>query len=294
MNIDLFLQSARAKIDERLPQLIAQSSDLPYAPLFSAARYALLAPGKRLRPMLVLAVAESYGIDQDHALVPACALEMIHTYSLIHDDLPCMDDDDLRRGKPTLHKVYPEWHALLTGDFLLTFAFEILSSAPFLDADQKLALVHSLSSHAGAQGMIGGQMIDLLSEGQSVDWKILEQMHRGKTAALITAALEFGGIISRVSPHDLNALQKAGSSIGIAFQLIDDVLDDTGVQEELGKTIGSDRGKDKATAVSLLGIEQAKVKADLLLQTAEENLSALSRPTPLLRALFDQMINRRK
>jgi geranylgeranyl diphosphate synthase, type II len=294
MGIPPFLHSARAKIDEQLQQLLAQSSDLPYASLLSAARYSLLAPGKRLRPLLVLAVVESYGIGQDRALIPACALEMVHTYSLIHDDLPCMDDDDLRRGRPTLHKVYPEWHALLTGDFLLTFAFEILSSAPLLDADQKLALVRSLSSHAGAHGMIGGQMIDLLSEGQSIDWDILEQMHRHKTAGLIIAALEFGAIISRAPPDDLQALREAGSSIGIAFQLIDDVLDDIGVEEELGKTVGSDRNKAKVTAVSLLGLEEAKVKADLLLRAAQKSLNALSHPAPLLSALFDQMVNRRR
>jgi geranylgeranyl diphosphate synthase, type II len=294
MNIHLFQHNAHAQIERQLQQLVSQSNDLPYSPLFFAARYSLLAPAKRLRPMLVLAVCESFGVDQDHALIPACALEMIHTYSLIHDDLPCMDDDDLRRGKPTLHKVYPEWHALLTGDFLLTYAFEILSSAPHLDSDQKLDLVHSLAKHAGAHGMIGGQMIDLLSEGRTIDWKILEQMHLGKTSGLIIAALEFGGIISCVSSNDLNSLRKAGSAIGVAFQLIDDVLDYTGARVELGKTTGSDYEKAKATGVSLIGIEEARAKAEVLLQTAKENLNNLSSPVPLLNMLFYQMIYRKK
>ncbi len=294
MDFHLFQHNARTKIENQLQQLVSQSNDLPYSPLFFAARYSLFAPAKRLRPMLVFAVCESFGVDLDHALIPACAIEMIHTYSLIHDDLPCMDDDDLRRGKPTLHKVYPEWHALLTGDFLLTYAFEILSSAPHLDSDQKLDLVGSLAKRAGAHGMIGGQMIDLLSEGRAIDWKILEQMHLRKTSGLIIAALEFGGIISSVSSHDLDSLRKAGSAIGVAFQLIDDVLDYTGSQEELGKMIGSDFEREKATAVSLVGIEEARTKAQILLQTAKENLNNLSSTAPLLNMLFEQMIYRKK
>ncbi|MGC2595662.1 MAG: polyprenyl synthetase family protein [Rhabdochlamydiaceae bacterium] len=283
MDLPLFQHNALAKIDHQLQKLMSQSDALPYSPLFFAARYSLLSSGKRLRPLLVLAVCESYGIDLAHALVPACALEMIHTYSLIHDDLPCMDDDDVRRGQPSLHKVYPEWHALLTGDFLLTYPFEILTDAPHLDAEQKLSLIRSLSSHAGAHGMIGGQMIDLLSEGESIDWSRLEQMHLGKTAGLITAALEFGGIISHASPEELASLQKAGSAIGIAFQIIDDILDVT--DDEIRS--------DKATAVSLLGIEAAEAKAHLLLQTAKESLKTLSHPQPLLTRLFDRMIIRK-
>lgn len=294
MDIDQFLAEAHKEIEKTLSKLVPPAPELPFAPLFESARYSLLASGKRLRPLLVLAVTESYGVSHKHALHPACALEMIHTYSLIHDDLPCMDDDDLRRGKPTLHKVYPEWHALLTGDYLLTYAFEVLAEAPHLTAEQKIALVRSLSSHAGSHGMIGGQMIDLLFEGKTIDWNILEQMHRGKTASLISACLEFGGIIAGAPPQDILTLKKAGADIGIAFQLIDDILDDTGTQEELGKPIGSDRENDKSTAVSILGIENALAKAHLLLQTAEENLSALSMPVPLLRALFDRMINRRR
>jgi geranylgeranyl diphosphate synthase, type II len=294
MDIDLFQHNVRDKIENQLLKLVSQSNNLPYSPLFLAARYSLLAPAKRLRPMLVLAVCESFGVNQDHALIPACAIEMIHTYSLIHDDLPCMDNDDLRRGKPTLHKVYPEWHALLTGDFLLTYAFEVLSSAPHLTADQKLELIQSLAKHAGAHGMIGGQMIDLLSQGQTIDWKILEQMHLGKTSGLIIAALEFGGIISNLPMHHLNALKKAGAAIGVAFQLIDDLLDHTGIQEELGKTVGSDHEKAKATAVSLIGIKETRAQAEILLQTAKENLNCLPSPIPLLNALFEQMIYRKK
>ncbi|MBS0604087.1 MAG: polyprenyl synthetase family protein [Verrucomicrobia bacterium] len=294
MDIETFLTDARQKIDDKLCALVSSSSDLPYSALFASARYSLSSPGKRLRPLLVLATAASYGAPLEKALAPACAIEMIHTYSLIHDDLPCMDDDDLRRGQPTLHKMVPEWHALLTGDYLLTYAFEILSDAPSLSSEQKISLVRTLASRAGAHGMIGGQMIDLLSVGQTVDWEILEQMHLGKTAGLITAALEFGGIIADVPPDDIISLRKTGLAIGTAFQLIDDVLDYTSTEEELGKPIGSDHSKSKATAVPLLGIHHTKEKAALLLQAAEENLNTLSRPVPLIRALFDQMVNRRK
>jgi geranylgeranyl diphosphate synthase type II len=279
VDIHSFLHSARKSIDHELQRLLAEAEDLPYSPLFTAARYSLLSPGKRLRPLIVLAVCESYGTLQDSALVPACALEMIHTYSLIHDDLPCMDDDDLRRGKPTLHKVYPEWHALLTGDFLLTYPFELLSCAPDIGDKQKLALIHCLSKNAGAHGMIGGQMIDLLSGGQSIDWTLLEQMHLGKTSGLMIAALEFGGILSRVPPDDLHALRKAGSAIGLAFQLADDLHDH------------AQNKKSKTTAVTLLGIEGTRAKAEILLETAKENLNALSCSSLLLNELFDEMID---
>ncbi len=282
------------QIEDTLEKLLASPQETPYATLFSSARYSLLSSGKRLRPLLTLATALAYETPIEHALIPACALEMVHTYSLIHDDLPCMDDDDLRRGKPTLHKVYPEWHALLTGDYLLTYAFEVLATAPHLNADQKIDLVRSLSSRAGAHGMIGGQMIDLLSENQSIDWSTLEIMHRCKTANLIIAALEFGAIIAKAPKPDLYHLQEAGLAIGIAFQLIDDVLDVTGTQEVLGKPIGSDQTNHKATAVSLLGIPKAQSQAHHLTQKAEQHLQSLSRPAPLLHTLFHQMTHRQK
>jgi geranylgeranyl diphosphate synthase type II len=268
-----FLHSGRESIDAELKRLLVQSEDLPYFSLFAAARYALLSPGKRLRPLLTLAVCESYGVPHEPALVPACALEMIHTYSLIHDDLPCMDDDDMRRGKPALHKVYPEWHALLTGDFLLTYPFELLSSAPHLDDKQKLAMVHCLSKNAGAHGMIGGQMIDLLSEGQSIDETLLEQMHLGKTSGLMIAALEFGGIVCRLSCDDLDALRKAGAAIGLAFQLADDLHDHA------------------KNTLSLFGIEETRAKAQALLDAAKENLNTLSCSSQILNELFDEMID---
>ncbi len=294
MDTQTFFSHSRKQIEEKLNDLLFCPSQIPFSDLFTSASYSLAGPGKRLRPLLVLATGATYGVSLDKALIPACALEMIHTYSLIHDDLPCMDDDDLRRGKPTLHKIVPQWQALLTGDFLLTYAFEILSTAPQLNAEQKVALVHSLSTHAGAHGMIGGQMIDLMCEGETIDWELLEKMHQGKTASLIAAALQFGAIIAEASPTDVALLKQAGYAAGVAFQLIDDVLDYTSTEQELGKPIGSDHKKSKATAVTLLGVDSAKQKAVDLLEAADTHLKSLSRPSPLIRALFDQMVNRRK
>jgi geranylgeranyl diphosphate synthase type II len=294
MDAKSFYSTMRKRVDDKLIELVSGSTHLPYAPLFTSARYSLSSPGKRLRPLLLIATASCYGVDPELALVPACAIEMIHTYSLIHDDLPCMDNDDLRRGQPTLHKMVPEWHALLTGDYLLTYAFEILADAPHLTADRRLDLIRSLSSRSGAHGMIGGQMIDLLCVGQPIDWEILEKMHLGKTAGLITAALECGGILAGAPKKDIETLCKMGLAIGTAFQLIDDILDYTGTEADLGKPVGSDRDKSKATAVPLLGIPLAKQKAEELLQVAAEGLASLSRPAPLLKTLFDQMVNRSK
>lgn len=294
MNADQELLVLKNGINDKLDRLLADSSELPFTELFSAARYSTLAPGKRLRPTLMCVVATGYGASLEEALLPACAIEMIHAYSLIHDDLPCMDDDAMRRGLPTLHKVYPEWHALLTGDFLLTFAFEVIATAPLLSADQKVQLITSLAKHSGAHGMIGGQMIDLLSVGKAIDYPTLERMHRLKTASLIIAAIEMGAIVGGAPKSDLAHLTSAAENVGIAFQLIDDVLDDEGSELELGKPIGSDEQNEKATAIGLMGNRTAKETAQKMLQQAHHSLESLSRPIPLLEHIFHQMINRNK
>ncbi|MES2122563.1 MAG: farnesyl diphosphate synthase [Chlamydiota bacterium] len=294
MELDQTLIAMRSAVDRTLEDLLTASDALPYASLFSAAQYTALSPGKRLRPILTCIVATGYGAPIEHALAPACALEMIHAYSLIHDDLPCMDNDVLRRGRPTLHKVYPEWHALLAGDFLLTYAFEVLATAPHLSSDQKLSLVATLAKHAGAHGMIGGQMVDLLSVGKSIDYATLEIMHLYKTASLIVAAVISGATIAKAPAADLPHLQTAAESIGFAFQLIDDVLDIEGSELEIGKPLGSDAQKHKPTAVTLLGIQKSKEVAEELLQKAYLSLKSLSQPLPLLTELFDQMIRRKR
>ncbi len=249
-------------INDHLEKLLPPSEG-PHAPLFEAARYSLLLPGKRLRPQLLLQVLEAYGIPVEEGLDAAAALEMIHTYSLIHDDLPCMDDDDLRRGKPSLHKVYDEGQAVLAGDFLLTYAFEVLakSSAP-------REVITIFARAAGGHGMIGGQVIDLLSEGKEIDWDTLKQMYLGKTAALFSAALEAGAVIAGASLEDQAALKEAGDYYGIAFQIRDDILDETGTEEAMGKPVGSDTANRKATALTLFGRARAGALAQTFMDEA--------------------------
>lgn len=216
----------RELIDQTLKQLIPTDGKL----LFEAAHYSLNG-GKRLRPLLTLTIAQAHDQPIEKVLYPACALEMIHAYSLIHDDLPCMDDDDFRRGKPSLHKAYSESHAILTGDFLLTYAFEVLAKAPSLNDAQKNQLIAILALRAGSEGMIGGQLLDIDRKWDQLD--SLFDMHIKKTAALITAACEFGGIIAGLS--DLTTLQSIGEHLGIAYQLIDDMIDKDGAFELIGE-----------------------------------------------------------
>jgi geranylgeranyl diphosphate synthase type II len=281
-------------IEEHLSSLVQEQPKVLHHLLFESARYSLLSPGKRLRPLLVLATAQTFHADIKQALSPACAVEMIHTYSLIHDDLPSMDNDDLRRGKPTLHKVYPEGHALLTGDFLLTYAFEVLAESPGLSSDQKLSLILTLSKAAGSEGMIGGQSVDLASVGKTIDWETLRFMHLGKTAALIAASFECGAIIGNASEQDRKTIQKAGLDLGLAFQITDDILDVTSSTAMLGKSIGADQDRKKPTAVSLLGLRKAETIGEELLFRARQNLTTLSVPAPLLVELADQLVHRKK
>jgi geranylgeranyl diphosphate synthase, type II len=245
-------------INSRLEQLVP-ADNAPEAPLYEAARYSLLAPAKRFRPSLAIICGKSLGASLSSLLDPACALEMIHTYSLIHDDLPCMDDDDMRRGRASLHKVYPEWLALLTGDFLLTKAFELVADWP--------KIVTLLAKNSGGRGMIGGQVVDLLANREHLDY-----MHEKKTGALIEASLLIGGIVAGIPELDL--LSNAGLALGSAFQTIDDIIDVTKTQDEAGKPTGVDQKKGKVTAVTLLGLNGAYDKAEELLQTCYQNLDA--------------------
>ena len=273
-----FLSQAQAELEEALEKLVTPQLETAYASLFSSARYALLAPAKRLRPLLLIATASTFSIPLSQTILPACAIELIHTYSLIHDDLPCVDNDDMRRGRPTLHKAYPEWQALITGDYLLTYAFEILSSLPSCSAEQKLSLVQLFAKRAGADGLIGGQVIDLLIEEKNISWSLMQKMHYGKTAALISAALEAGGIIGKASSQDMQLLYNCGQKIGLGFQVVDDLLE---VEEE-----------NKITAVTLLGKIQAKQLAENLLNEAKSSLSRLSCPAPLIQEILHKMIHR--
>lgn len=277
-------------INARLEELVPDSPN----PLYKAARYSLLSPGKRLRPCLVLATAAAFGGNITAAIDPACAIEMIHAYSLIHDDLPCMDDDDLRRGKPTLHKVFPEGMALLAGDYLLTYAFEVLGNAQNLSAEKTLTLVQILSRYAGAYGMIGGQAIDISSAGGEIDEKSLLEMHRGKTGALLAASLQFGAVVGSASDSAFSLLEKLGFEIGLAFQFLDDLLDATSTQEVLGKNVKRDAALKKSTAVGVYGIQGVEKKLQEFEASIQEKLLDLPDGAPLIASLLQKHLWARK
>ena len=261
--------------------------------LREAMRYSLLAGGKRLRPILCLAACELAGGNSESALPTAVALEMIHTMSLIHDDLPSMDNDDLRRGMPTNHKVYGDAIAILAGDALLTRAFEMVSiRSTGVPSDRLLRVVGELSLAAGAPGLVGGQVVDLQSEGKEVDLETLEYIHLHKTGALLKACVTCGALIGGAKEDLLEALNTYARGIGLAFQIIDDILDLTSSSEILGKTAGKDLIADKTTYPKLLGLEASKTRADELVKKAKNALSPWSENAKPLLALADYITNR--
>lgn len=263
------------EIENALEQYLPQEKDLRKN-LFESMEYSLMAGGKRIRPQLVLEFCRVCGGDAAKAMPFACAVEMIHSYSLIHDDLPCMDDDDLRRGKPTNHKVYGEATALLAGDALLTLAFETMlspESIAAVGADRAACAAGELAKAAGAHGMVGGQIIDLESEDRQVPLEVLEKMDEGKTGALILASCRMGCILAGAGAEQLRAADVYARSIGLAFQIVDDLLDVTGDAALLGKNTGMDSERGKSTYVSLLGVEKARETVERLTQTAVDALS---------------------
>jgi geranylgeranyl diphosphate synthase type II len=261
-----------------------------------AVRYSLFAGGKRIRPVLVLAAGEAVGAPRAELLPLACAVEMIHTYSLIHDDLPAMDDDDLRRGKPTSHKVFGEAIAILAGDALLTRAFHVLATVPAGVEDslarRRLAATEVLAEACGTGGLIGGQVMDLESEGRATSAADLERLHRAKTGALLSACVRGGAILGGARPDELQALSRYAAAIGLAFQVVDDVLDATEDAASLGKTAGKDAAAHKATYVSVHGIERAREMADALLREALAAVAPLGPRGVLLHALARLIVER--
>lgn len=263
--------------------------------LHESMRYSVLGGGKRIRPVLLLAACEAVGGDSRQALPAACAVEMIHAYSLIHDDLPAMDNDDLRRGRPTNHKVYGEATAILAGDGLLTEAFVLLSRADVLQgvsAADRLELINLLATHAGTRGMVGGQMVDMEVEGTSIDFPILEYIHTHKTGALIKAAVAVGGIIGGALPEQRDALQRYAAAAGLAFQIADDILDVTANTSELGKRTGSDQQRGKATYPAQLGLAEARERARELNEVAIDALQPFGDEAEPLRAIAHYIIKR--
>jgi len=286
------METEKKLISNRILELV-QSTPLPQNRVIEAALYSLSTPGKYLRPIFTLLTSEMFGANIQDALDPACAIELIHTYSLIHDDLPAIDDDDLRRGKETVHIKYDEATAILAGDFLLTYAFEILAGAPHLDAEKKCRLTQTLAKRAGARGMIGGQMIDIQAAGTDLSESLLLSMHELKTAALFTAALEFGAIVGGANDKELQLISKFGRDFGISFQIIDDLLDVTASTEVLGKSQGSDDKNNKPTSVTILGEKRAREVATLLNIRAFSHLNQLTCDTSKLKKLTKTLLNRR-
>ncbi|MBI5548352.1 MAG: polyprenyl synthetase family protein [Deltaproteobacteria bacterium] len=285
-SVEAYLARRAEEVNASLARLVP-ADDVPPATIHKAMRYSLLAGGKRLRPALVISAGEALGAKAEKLLPAACAVEMIHTYSLIHDDLPAMDDDDLRRGRPTCHKVFGEAVAILAGDALLTRAFEVLSSqeaAP--DAERRLLLVRELSAAAGpVDALIGGQVVDLESEGKPVTAATLEYIHRAKTGALLRASVVMGGIVAGATAEQQVKLHTYGEKIGLAFQIADDVLDLTATAEQLGKTPGKDVAVGKATYPAVHGIEASRAMALKMISEACAAVQDLGKGAEILTAL---------
>jgi len=291
MEFQHYLRRCAAEVDAALDRFLPRASRKP-STLHRAMRYSLFAGGKRLRPVLVLAAAEACGGDIKGALPAACAVECIHTYSLIHDDLPCMDDDDFRRGRPTSHKVFGEGVAVLAGDALLTAAFEILASMEPTARYGMGDFVRELATAAGSLHLIAGQVADLEGEGRSVTRAELGFIHRGKTAALIAASLRLGAMSADATPAKLRAAGEFGSHLGLAFQVIDDILDVTQTREKLGKSAGKDVAAGKATYPALIGLPASRREAARLTARAERSLEIFGARGENLRRLASHLLGR--
>ncbi|HEX4086131.1 MAG TPA: farnesyl diphosphate synthase [Chthoniobacteraceae bacterium] len=291
MLLESYLSERSALVDKALNRFLPKATTKPPT-LHKAMRYSIFAGGKRLRPILALAAAEACGGKIEAALPHACAVECVHTYSLIHDDLPCMDDDDLRRGRPTNHKVFGEGVAVLAGDALLTIAFEILSHATPARRYDMTALIRELAGAAGSRWLIAGQVLDLEGEGKPVAARDLKFIHQSKTAALLTASIRLGAMSANASEASLQALTDFGQALGLAFQVIDDILDVTQTSEKLGKSAGKDIAAQKATYPAVFGLERSRKEAQRLTQAAREAVKPLGKNAPPLLALADYLLNR--
>lgn len=286
-----YLTDHASRVDAALDIHLPKATVRP-ATIHKAMRYAVFAGGKRLRPVLCLAAAEACGEDAEVALPAACAVEMMHTYSLVHDDLPAMDDDDLRRGRPTCHKVYGEGMAVLCGDALLTEAFAVLCRTAPTPRYSVAALVAELAETGGSRKLIGGQVMDLEGEGKSLGKAALVRIHEAKTAALLTTALRLGAMSANATPGKLNALTRFGYALGLAFQVIDDILDVTQTTEVLGKTAGKDVGANKSTYPAVLGLEASRREAAELTRQAMAALEPLRCQGGRLRQIATWLLER--
>jgi geranylgeranyl diphosphate synthase type II len=296
-DFDAYLKERAALIERALVQKVAESNG-PASRLFEAMRYSLLAGGKRLRPVLAMAACEAVGGNSDAALGFACAIEMIHTYSLVHDDLPCMDDDDLRRGRPTNHKVYGEAMATLAGDGLLTDAFKVIARAAFSPSHKvapavALETIAELAEAAGSDGMVGGQVIDLLGEGKSKTLEELEELHGRKTGALFLASVRGGARMGGANAAQIESLDAYARALGLAFQVVDDLLDIQGTAEQMGKRTQKDSERGKATYPAILGIERSIDLARQLESRAHHALASFDGRAVALRELATFVVERK-
>ena len=284
----------RERVDRALDAWLPKAEG-PSGLVREAMRYSLMAGGKRARPLLSIGGAEAVGGEGEAVLPLACAIECIHTYSLIHDDLPAMDDDDLRRGLPTCHKRYGEAQAILAGDGLLTFAFELMTHPDLtrgISAERLIRAVHLISEAAGVRGMVGGQSVDCLVEGRPVDPETLEFIHLHKTAALITASVVSGALLAGGAEEELRALEAYGRALGLAFQIKDDLLDLEGDEAKMGKRTGSDERKGKATYPRLHGVEASRSRLAELLEETESSLKGFGPEADPLRAIARYVVTR--
>ena len=287
-----YLEESRKLVERALARSVPSASARP-ATIHRAMRHSLLAGGKRLRPILTLAAAEACGSkDPSHALPAACAVELIHTYSLVHDDLPCMDDDDLRRGKPTCHKVFGDGIAVLAGDALLTQAFGLLAEVKPSKRYLLSRLLAESAEAAGSLQLIAGQVADLEAEGRKLSLRDVRFIHERKTAAMIVLSLRLGAMVADATPRDLKALTDFGKALGLAFQILDDILDVTQPSEKLGKSAGKDLRAAKATYPAVLGVEAARKEAEKMTRSALRSLTPLGSRGERLREIAESLLQR--
>lgn len=296
MDLKQYLHDRITIVDEALERYLPREKDMPSS-LHRSMRYSVFAGGKRIRPILLLASCEAVGGPLANALPAACAMEMIHTYSLVHDDLPAMDDDDFRRGRPTNHKVFGEATAVLSGDALLTEAFILLSSSAFavnVNPHALLNVIHEIARAAGSKGMVGGQVVDMESEGGSdIDLVTVQYIHAHKTGALIRAAVKAGAILGGCDETCMLALTRYGEAIGLAFQIADDILDIEGTTEELGKDAGSDQSRGKATYPAVIGVVESRRRAQEMVDLALDELKIFDDRAEPLRQIARYIVSRK-
>lgn len=293
--LSAYLEARKKIIDEALERYLSGEDNYPPV-IFKAVRYSVFAGGKRIRPILCMASAEAVGGNVESILPVACSLELIHTYSLIHDDLPAIDDDDYRRGRLTSHKVFGEDIAILAGDALLTEAFRLMSERTLMDKippEKLLAVIHDVAEAAGYFGMVGGQVVDVQSEGKEVDSEVLNYIHTRKTGAMITVAVKAGALLSNAGEVELNALISYGRHVGLAFQIADDILNVEGDKVLLGKGTGSDAKRGKVTYPALMGLDASRKKATDLVESALSAIKNFDHRAEPLRMIAGYIVERR-